>query len=549
MGRLDTIPVIIEADTPDKTAKKVSRWGGSGRVVGRGHAVLSVPRAKLGQLASDKTVRFVEGSVRLKPNCDQAHRAANLTTGRTARRSVPQTGKGVLVGVVDTGIDAGHKAFRHRGRSRIVDYLDQERDLHHQAGSNGFINLASASRSPDADGHGTHVAGIAAGNGDGSPRRRFAGVAPNADLAIVKTTFDSTDIALGIAHVFDVAEARGQPCVVNLSLGGHFGPHDGTSLIELTIDDLCDRPGRTVVVAAGNEGSDAIHASSKLSSSSGDKARWTAAFEVLARPFGRTMLGSAWVQVWSLREDDVTVTLRSPLGELFRAPRNRRTETRRRSHIVEASHQTWRRTGDDVSTFQVRTLPRPNLLQGWSIIVEERRSGSAKVGAVHAWIGDGMGRFVRGTVRSHLVGMPGTAHSAITVASYATRKAWVSRDPTQPNVNLAAINLDNVSFFSSPGPTRDNSNKPEIAAPGQYLISALSSQATNSIPDWMQIKDLPYAAMQGTSMAAPYITGAIALLMEKEPDLSWAEIKRRLIRSNMQDEYNHALLERTLGLR
>ena len=164
------------------------------------------------------------------------------------------------------------------------------------------------------------------------------------------------------------------------------------------------------------------------------------------------------------------------------------------------------------------------------------------MGAVHAWIPDAeMGEFAGGASPNNLVGMPGTAFSAITVASYATRGQWPSDDASFPHVALGAVNVEDISYFSSPGPTRDGQNKPEVAAPGQWVVSALSSQASPQwVPAWTRLQNIPYAAMQGTSMAAPYVSGAIALLLEKEPQIDWAEVKRRIIKCTRQDEFSQS---------
>ena len=468
---------------------------------------------------------------------DLAQVAANLRTRpAVSTRTVSETGRGVLVGVIDTGIDAGHRAFRRGNRSRIVDYLDQEAGVHHRAGSNGAISISRAvSRSPDTDGHGTHVAGIAAGNGAGSPNRIFQGCAPEADLAIVKTTFDTGDIALGVSHLFELAERRQQPCVVNLSLGGHFGAHDGTSVIERTIDQLCEPPGRVVVVSAGNEGGSATHAGTRIE----EGQRWVADVELTPREIERSFLGQLVVQVWTQWEDRLDVRLRSPNGQSFRAPRSGSRQFDRSKFLVVATGQDAPYSGDHSTSFEIVTVPEPEFLRGWSVIVEDRPRGGARVGAVHAWIpNEEMGRFNRGFTRSHLVGMPATAFSAVTVGSYATRKEWRSQDPEEPEIELDAMRLADVSYFSSPGPTREGHNKPEIGAPGQWLISALSSQAsTDAMPRWLRAANAPYAALQGTSMAAPFVSGAIALLFEKSPRLHWAEVKRRLIKSATSDEF------------
>ena len=200
---------------------------------------------------------------------------------------------------------------------------------------------------------------------------------------------------------------------------------------------------------------------------------------------------------------------------------------------MDADHQIANYSGDHETTFQVTAMAKPEHLRNWSLTCT---GVDVRVGAIHAWIVDSeMGRFTSGHTRSHLVGMPGTAYSAITVGSYATRNGWDSEEST---ITLSAINMEDISYFSSPGPTRDGDTKPEITAPGQWIIAPLSADApVSEIPQRMRVKDVDYAAMQGTSMAAPFVTGAIALLLEKAPTLDWAEAKRRLIKSARQDSF------------
>jgi subtilisin family serine protease len=541
----DGVSVLVERQRGAETADVESSARSAGfevKSVSSSTLVARGPRRGLVELAGQASVRYVEASLRLEPHCDLAHVSANLTVALDGRRRVPQTGKGVLVGLVDTGIDVGHPAFQGAdGKTRVVDYLDQTtRPPTHY--TDAQLRGGRGGRSPDEIGHGTHVAGIAAGNGGGSSGNRYAGVAPEADLAVVKTTFGTASIAEGVAHLFTVAEQRGQPCVVNLSLGGHSGGHDGSSILERTIDTLCERSGRVVVASAGNEGDAAIHASTVLPRGAATAARWVADIELEKQVVNNTLMGLLWVEVWTQHEDDLSVTLRSPNGELFRAPRGGHVQTDRGKFAVDASHQVARYSDDNVTSFGIFTVPQPEWMGGWSLIVEEDRDGGrhgVEVGAVHAWItSEEMGRFVRGAVRSHLVGMPGTAFSALTVASYATRREWKSADPQHPDVVLDAVNLEDVSYFSSPGPTREAQNKPDIAAPGQWLISALSGKATaDAMPLWLRLPDAPYAALQGTSMAAPYVTGAIALLLEKHPEMHWVEVRRRLVKSGKQDRF------------
>jgi subtilisin family serine protease len=455
---------------------------------------------------------------------------------------VTQTGKGILVGVVDTGIDVAHPAFRRPGqgeKTRIVDYLDQFRDVRFTAAQ---IDAGAASGSTDTIGHGTHVAGIAAGNGAGSPGSSLRGVAPEADLAVVKSTLESADILAAIAHVFDVARERGQPAVVNCSFGGHVGGHDGTTIVERTIDELSG-PGRIVVVSAGNEGGDPIHAHTVLRGDGSTPARWEARLSLTKRTVeggsGPVELGIVLLQVFQQREDAIRIRLRSPSGAMLDAPPDGTKEHDMGSFLVRASRQVHPYSGDPFVTFEVITLPQSQWLSGWTLVVEEENAGSAKVGAVHAWIQDGsQGSFVTGATFEYLIGMPATAYSAVTVGSFVTRNQWSSRDPANRTVKLDDLEIESLSAFTSRGPTRDGDTKPEVAAPGEWLLAPLSKDAAVSdLPLFTRTAGMEYASLRGTSMSAPYVTGALALLLEKEGTIDWAEAKRRIIKSTRQDGF------------
>lgn len=533
----DQVQVLVECDRPDDVRAFVDGLNGTAEKVGPRSLVARVPRSALSKFESLAHVRSVEASVQLRPACDMAHRSTGLLPAQGLQRQTTLTGNGVLIGIVDTGIDVSHPAFQSAGQSRIVAYLDQAsgQSLNQQqiTGGQGF---------PDTIGHGTHVAGIAAGNGAGSPQNRHAGVATKADIAMVKTTFQSADIASGVKFLFDLAEQRGQPCVVNLSLGGHYGGHDGSTVTERTIDQLSG-PGRLVVVSAGNEGRDRIHAGTTMPVGSSTPARWSADFQITKRIVDGQVVGLLILQVWHQHEDDLLIQVRTPNGELFSPTLNSTSELERDAFVIQADHRVAAYSGDHHTTFQIVTVPQSQWLNGWSLIVDEDRSAGhhgAQVGPVHAWVlNQEMGTFLTGSTQSHLVGMPGTAFSAITVASYATRREWTSIDPANPNVLLNAVNLEDISYFSSPGPTRDGDNKPEIAAPGQWLLAPLSKDAIlEEVPNWLRIDGAPYAALQGTSMAAPYVAGTLALLLEKEPRIDWAEVKRRVIKSARQDGFS-----------
>ena len=185
------------------------------------------------------------------------------------------------MGFVDTGIDWSHLDFRSTissKKSRILWIWDQTNRHCSPSGftygtedSQAEINNELGNTPPnvvkeiDEDGHGSHVAGIAAGNGSSSISA-YVGVAPEADIVFVKTTFYDTDIIDGITYIVNKAKAIGEPFVINLSFGSQQGAHDGTDPMEIDIDEVVTAtPGSAVVIAAGNDGTNPIHADGSVS--------------------------------------------------------------------------------------------------------------------------------------------------------------------------------------------------------------------------------------------------------------------------------------------
>lgn len=128
------------------------------------------------------------------------------------------------------------------------------------------------------------------------------------------------------------------------------------------------------------------------------------------------------------------------------------------------------------------------------------------------------------------IGSPGAAARAITVGSYTARLSW---QDVEKNWQKVGLDLNTVSEFSSPGPLRNGMMKPDVVAPGAMIVSALSSAST--CLSMMQV-DQFHKVMAGTSMATPFITGLIALLLEREPQLTPEEIKQRLHSSSFIPE-------------
>jgi subtilisin family serine protease len=490
---------------------------------------LLVSRSELLQLLEDRRVAYVESSWRTRPALDVSVPAVGADLAHEALP--PVEGEGVIVGFVDTGIDARHLDFRYDanrdGReesSRILALWDQTWGLFGATYTQDDIeaDLASGAgpdtgvvREADRDGHGTHVAGIAAGDGSSSSAG-FRGVAPRAWIVAVKTTFFTADILEGVGYIFDEAERRGLPAVVNLSLGGQEGPHDGTSAFERGLDELAQGAGRAIVVSAGNEGDLAIHVSGSLQGG-------TRTFEIEAGGREVTM------EIWYPGASRFSISLTAPSGGSLSALTGMGSGFLPTqdgiAYIDNASGGVNPNNGDREAFLRIT-----NTTSGtrWRVAVRDESGG----GRFDGWVTTDTGRIVGGDSTS-TIDEPGNARAAITVGSFNTKGSWPSRMGEQDELDETPLGV--LSGFSSQGPTRDGRTKPDLASPGAWICSTLSSSAASF--DYLIHPDGVHAMHRGTSMAAPHVAGAVALLFAVDPRLSGSEALDLLTRTARHDDY------------
>lgn len=471
-----------------------------------------LPLTSLDPLTDAPEVQRVVSSRFMRPLMDVAAGRVNIPRFRT---NSGLSGQGTIVGIVDSGIDTQHSAFA----GRILRVWDQT--LTGQGVAEGAFGIeltgSQVALSNDDNGHGTHVAGIASGDD-----QTFGGIAPAASLVIVKTDFQDAHISDGIRYIFRLAKELNLPAVVNLSLGGHFDAHDGTDSLSQIIDSESG-PGRIVCCAAGNEGEDNIHAQALLSGGS------NVALDVVV-PAGavRECLLNGWYPGASSFE----VSVVSPGGN-----------TTPPQPVIQ--------NGNPVRTFnlpdgRVRiTTPGPdpsNRDHHFLIDISGRVANSSVAGGVwqlkvqnvsqtagqlDVWTLDGEESPVvvfdtASADNSTKIGSPGCSLGAITVGAFTTKQQWTDIDGTTESVQLT---LDDVSSFSSPGPLRLGTRKPEVTAPGAMIGSAFSSasQATRS-----DLLDATHVVKAGTSMATPFICGIVALLLHRDRNLDPAGVKALL---------------------
>ena len=264
-------------------------------------ATVEIPLSSLEALSQLENIIYVEASKKVEPklNISVPETRATLLRGGTPPVWTGITGKNVIVGIVDSGIDFTRPDFKDAtGKTRILYLWDQTTG---QECTNMTIDDGTCNQI-DTDGHGTHVAGIAAGNGSASNYKKYVGMAPEADLIVYKTNFYTDDILNGISYIQQKAASLSKPSVTNLSLGQHVDPHDGTSHFSMGIDNASG-PGKIIVGAAGNEAGKGIHTSGYVSQGS----QTPRAFQI---PSGKS---NVKIDIWYSGSDSMQVAVTTPL--------------------------------------------------------------------------------------------------------------------------------------------------------------------------------------------------------------------------------------------
>jgi len=468
--------------------------------------------------------------------------------GEVASRATPEPivrgglgglkGKGVIVAIVDSGIDFRHPDFQTKdtqGRpvSRIAYFWDTTSADHERGiGDKGPISypngapigtvfsreqLSEELRSSqkrigvtDANGHGTSCAGVAAGNGSGYPDRRYAGVAPEADLIAVRvggaagSGLENTYLLGAICGWIDHVAGK-TPAVVSCSFGGQYGSRDGAFVLERQLDARFASTvrSRALCIAAGNEARMKLHAEASFKSADqAGRIEWTV-------PPGSE--ASVLVCFSSGNRDDL-------------------------SWISKGTDAVNRTTmASDVNPFTKQA--RMAVMTGAGSYAIDLFTASGSPGTADAYIATVQGSkpavFTgEGARTGKQVGVPGTTLQAITVGSYDFNDQLLMNGKSYTFGNKAAgvapLTIGALSSYSNPGPRRTgDAIKPDLVAPGQFHTASRVLGKAKSTSEFVETSE-KYRYFNGTSAATPYCAGVIALMLEKNPTLTVGEIRTLL---------------------
>lgn len=467
------------------------------------YAVITIKESMIDKLTQIPEIEYIEKPKRLFFQVANGRRVSCIdTVQQDARLSL--FGQDILVAVIDSGIDYENADFRNEdGTTRILALWDQSlapgegrtspqgyaagaeytaEQINEALKKTTLADRRQLVPSIDTSGHGTAVAGVAAGNGRNS-KGRYAGVAPKSNLLVVKLGSPrqdgfprTTELMQGIDYVIKKALELRMPVAVNISFGNTYGSHDGTSLLERFIDDISNIWKSCICIGSGNEASSAGHTSGEMQEGKEEIIQ-------LAVQNNQTAFS---IQIWKEYTDVVDISLMTPAGvtvgpiqEILGSQRFSVGQTEILLYYGEPSPYS---TAQEI---YIDLLPKDTYVMGgvWRLILNPRKVVN---GSYELWLPS------ENVLNKGTGFLFPTDHTTLTIPSAAGRV-----------ITVGAYNALTFAYadFSGRGYTREtNLVKPDLVAPGVNVTAAAVGGG--------------YAQFTGTSFATPFVTGSTALMME-----------------------------------
>lgn len=460
-------------------------------------AIVTVREDRLEALAGIEAVEYIEKPKRLFFQVENGRRVSCMTSVQI--RPPKLYGTGVLVAIIDSGIDYANLDFRNAdGTTRIYALWDQtipgnppegyvqgteytQEKINEALQQENRTERMKIVPSEDRSGHGTAVAGIAAGNGRGSKGARYQGVASESGILVVKLGTPreegfprTTELMQAIDYVVKKAQRAGRPVAINISFGNTYGSHTGTSLLERFIADIANLWKSVICIGMGNEGASAGHTAGTLKENTEERIP-------LAVQMKETAIN---VQIWKSYHDIVDISLISPAGVQI-GPIPEVIGTQR---FVVGDTEILLYYGEP-SPFHVSQeifiefLPKDSYITPgiWQFVLTPRK---IVTGEYDLWLPSenvlNRGTAFRYPTERGTLTIPSTSQRVISVGAY-----------------------DSLTFayadFSGRGGLEGES-KPDLVAPGVDITAPTPSGI--------------YQTFTGTSFATPFVSGAAALMME-----------------------------------
>ncbi|MDZ4846935.1 MAG: S8 family serine peptidase [Chitinophagales bacterium] len=500
-------------------------------------------------------------------------------------------GDGVIMGIIDFGIDFNHPDFKKSNGDTRIRYLwDQNvanvnspmpyaygqewTEFEINAGQCTHIETGNA-------GHGTTVCGIAAGNGRAC-NGRYVGMAPNTDMIVVAFNFGRPFLSSfmdAADYIFKKADAMGKPCVINASLGAYWGSHDGRDPAGLLINSLLEeRSGRSLVCAAGNAGNLAFHLGYDVTADTSftwfaydpsfsdyyfdfwadtqafnkvyfaigtdNPATWSnvglSNFLNVVNNYTFNVVNGDTVASYNFVQVDSNGTyLGNVSTNIYQAQGRYNIEVRVTGPSNPAHYYSFITTGS-------------GRIDGWNSAISDLAIYSSEMvtslpdsitrpDIVHYKLPDATQNIVSSFTCSEKV---------IAVGNFTNRKSYPDCDS---NLTINASTPGEIFFSSSIGPNRRGFTKPDISATGDFTVSAGNASIIGALGSgsfkvgYCPSGNCPYMRNGGTSMASPIVAGIAALYLQKNPNADWREIKDAIVLSAISDSFTGVVPNNTYG--
>ena len=513
------------------------------------------------QVAVARKVRMLTDAQRSTSNVDKVLAGTGL--------SMPYTGKDVVIGVIDTGIEFNHMAFKDaNGNTRIKRvYMPGGSGKRPVVDGNTLPGaeyttaeeIANLTTDMEDESHGTHTSAIAGGTKVGD----FGGMAPEADLVLCGMGEELTDAAIlnAVKYVFNYAKSVGKPAVINMSLGDHVGPHDGSTDFSKSLDALA-ADGNVLVLAAGNEGDYAVHFSTTFTNAGSNVEQkaviledneyyggyYDDQFDIYSgskKPFyvqyvvcdgtGKQLAVSP-KQSANSSGATFNMSSNSTFKNYYSGYAHTYSVVDQNSGkynvYIELSCET---TSDSDTDWYLGIRfygDQGETLNGWN------------AGGYTDFTNLGNSKFINGDSEMSISGMA-TGKNIISVGAYVTKTSFKTIGGSIYSYG-SQYKKEGVADFSSYGPDANGTRRPEVLAGGIIVISAVnnydSETVSSSNKNYLSAevtdksgKKYYWGDMAGTSMAAPEVAGIVALWLQADPNLNSDDLKKVLENTSVRD--------------
>ena len=528
---------------------------------------VDAPLAKLASIAETDGVKSVSVSRKIQLKTDAQRTTAKVDQVHSGTGlAMPYTGAGVVVGVIDVGIDYNHMAFKDAdGNSRVVRVFKPSTFKTINIGGKTIKGIeystpeeiAKLTCDYQSKSHGTHTSAIAAGTKVGE----FGGMAPGADIVLCGMGDDLTDASIlnAVDYVFTYAESVGKPAVVNMSLGDHAGAHDGTSDFCQALDQLAG-DGKVCVASAGNEGGINIHFGTTFANEGTSVAQGTV---VLSDAYlGGTDYESV-IDIWAANSQPFTLqyVVVDANGKILTLSPKQNASSAGTAKFNMSTHTTFKNyyTGTATAYFgedanngkynvyvEIDAKSVDKSFKGYLGFVLY----GPKDLKVNGWAMDeytdilafGKDGIIDGDSEMSISAMV-TGDNVISVGAFASKVSYKGIDGREWSYSL--LNEGDIVSFSSYGPDANGVQRPDVVGAGATIISAVNGYDTATAgSSYMAAKATDGAGkthywgdMMGTSMSSPQVAGILALWLQVNPNLSVSDVREVFESTSIQDSY------------